>query len=198
MIDGQASAGLRAVAFLWVAGLFCGPLTVPVSAQTALIDAVKSGSAAAVSHLLEEGVDPNGAEPDGTTPLHWAIQRNDQDTAHRLIRGGAAVDVTNRYGVTPLALASTNGSVAMVEALLAGGATPETASPGSRSCATSTCSREKPRKERTAPEDDSLVTCLGNLVDEQHLIVVVEDVAELVWTSVLAESTRCREQCVSS
>ena len=130
MTDGQASAGLRAVAFLWVAGLFCGPLTVPVSAQTALIDAVKSGSAAAVSRLLEEGVDPSGAEPDGTTPLHWAIQRNDQDAAHRLISGGAAVDVTNRYGVTPLALASTNGSVAMVEALLAGGATPETTSPG--------------------------------------------------------------------
>ncbi|SVA05987.1 uncharacterized protein METZ01_LOCUS58841 [marine metagenome] len=126
MIDGQAAAGLRAVAFLWVAGLFCGPLTAPVSAQTALIDAVKSGSAGAVSRLLDEGADPNGTEPDGTTPLHWAIQRNDQGTAHRLISGGAAVDVTNRYGVTPLALAATNGSVAMVEALLAAGATPET------------------------------------------------------------------------
>ena len=48
----------------------------------------------------------------------------------RLIGAGARVDTANCYGVTRLALAATNGSAALVEALLAAGANAETASPG--------------------------------------------------------------------
>ena len=48
-------------------------------------------------------------EPDGTTPLHRAAQRNDLDTAERLVRTGANVNAANRYGVTPLSLACVNG-----------------------------------------------------------------------------------------
>ncbi len=42
----------------------------PASAQ--LLDAVKAGDQATVSALIEGGSDVNAAEPDGTTPLHWA------------------------------------------------------------------------------------------------------------------------------
>src|SRR5688572_1177475 len=50
-----------------------------------------------------------GVEPDGTTPLHRAAQRNDLGTAERLVRAGADVNAANRYGVTPLSLACVNG-----------------------------------------------------------------------------------------
>lgn len=62
------------------------------------------------------------AEPDGTTPLHWAVHRNDLKAAEALIRAGADVNAVNRYGVPPLSLAATNGNAAMIELLLTSGA----------------------------------------------------------------------------
>jgi ankyrin repeat protein len=64
----------------------------------------------------------NTVEPDGTTPLHRAVHRNDLKGAESLIRGGADVNAANRYGVPPLALAATNGNAAMLELLLKSGA----------------------------------------------------------------------------
>jgi ankyrin repeat protein len=46
-----------------------------------------------------------------------------------LIRHGAAIQVTNRYSVTPLYLACVNGSAGMVERLLGAGANPNTMMP---------------------------------------------------------------------
>lgn len=63
-------------------------------------------------------------EPDGTTPLHWAVHRNDLKTAESLIRTGANVNAANRYGVPPLSLAATNGNAAMLALLLKAGADP--------------------------------------------------------------------------
>jgi len=66
----------------------------------------------------------NAVEPDGTTPLHRAVHRDDLKAAESLVRGGADVNATTRYGVPPLALAATNGNAAMVELLLKAGANP--------------------------------------------------------------------------
>ncbi|MCM3881210.1 MAG: ankyrin repeat domain-containing protein [Vicinamibacterales bacterium] len=66
-------------------------------------------------------------DPDGTTPLHHAVHQNDLKMAESLIRGGADVNRTNRYGVPPLALAATNGNAALVEMLLKAGANANTA-----------------------------------------------------------------------
>lgn len=63
-------------------------------------------------------------DPDGTTPLHWAVRANDADAVRRLLRSGANPDAANRYGVTPLSLAATNGSAALIQALLQAGAHP--------------------------------------------------------------------------
>lgn len=62
------------------------------------------------------------AEPDGTTPLHRAVHRNDLKAAEALIRAGADVKAVNRYGVPPLSLAATNGNAPMLELLLNAGA----------------------------------------------------------------------------
>jgi ankyrin repeat protein len=72
----------------------------------------------------------NTTEPDGTTALHKAVRADDVDLATRLIRSGAKVTVTTRYGVTPLYLACVNGNAAMIDALLRAGADANSANPG--------------------------------------------------------------------
>jgi uncharacterized protein len=101
-----------------------------VSAREAsLIDAVKSGDATTVRALLARKVDVNAAERDGTTALHWAVNRDDLQAVDLLVRAGANVRAANRYGVTPLQLACTNGSAAVAERLLKAGADPNTSMP---------------------------------------------------------------------
>ena len=67
--------------------------------------------------LLNKRADPNVAEPDGTTPLHWAVRNNDTALVERLIRAGADVKAANRYGISAIALACESGSAAIVEKL---------------------------------------------------------------------------------
>ncbi len=93
------------------------------------MDAVKAGNIAVVKKTLQLHGDPNAADPDGTTALHWAVQTDRLDLVEALISAGAKVKVTNRWGVTPLALAVTNGNPAITQALLKAGADPRHAVP---------------------------------------------------------------------
>lgn len=61
-------------------------------------------------------------DPDGTTPLHWAVRDGNLAEVRRLLRAGADAKATNRYGITPLSLAAESGNGPAVEALLAAGA----------------------------------------------------------------------------
>ena len=90
-------------------------------AENALVDAVKKGDRAAVRTLAKSST-VNVAEADGTTALHYAVQANDAATVDLLIRSGAKVKITNRYGVSPLTLAVTNANPDIVERLLRAGA----------------------------------------------------------------------------
>jgi len=92
------------------------------AADLRLIDAVRTGNKAAVQTLLQQRVDVNASEPDGTTALHYATRADDAQSVDMLIRSGANVKAANRYGVTPLYLACTTGSTSIVEALLKAGA----------------------------------------------------------------------------
>jgi ankyrin repeat protein len=94
-----------------------------------LIEAVKDRNTPAVLTLLKNKADVNAASADGATPLHWAAELDEVDTARALIHAGANVKATNRYGITPLTLACTNGSGAMVDLLLTAGADPNTTTP---------------------------------------------------------------------
>jgi uncharacterized protein len=85
-----------------------------------LIDGVKAGDTATVRALLKQKTDVNTAEADGTTDL---------ETIDLLISAGANPKAANRYGVTPIHLASTNGNAAVVGKLLKAGATANAALP---------------------------------------------------------------------
>ena len=87
-----------------------------------VVDAVKAGSIATLQKDLQLHGDPNAADPDGTTALHWAVQHDRLDLVEALISAGAKTNVTNRWGVTPLALAVTNGDGPITKALLKAGA----------------------------------------------------------------------------
>ena len=96
-----------------------------------IADAAEAGDRAGVRSLIQQkGVDLNAAQADGMTALHWAVYRDDLETAQLLIRAKAGVKVANRYGITPLSLACENGDGAMVELLLNAGADANAALPG--------------------------------------------------------------------
>ncbi len=64
------------------------------------------------------------------TDLPTAAMQDDIAAARALLRDGANARAGNRYGVTPLSIACTNGSAPMIELLLKAGADPNTTSPG--------------------------------------------------------------------
>ncbi len=92
-------------------------LSLAAASGLTLIESVKSGDRVAVRVLLDESVDVNATMPDGTTALHWAVLHDDVELATRLLQSGARPDTVNEYGVSPLYLACTNRSTAMVQAL---------------------------------------------------------------------------------
>jgi ankyrin repeat protein len=94
-------------------------------ADSALIEAARSGDAATVRALVAKRADVNAAAVDGSTALHWAVHRDDADMVETLIRAGANVSQENRYGVRPLFLAAQNGNGRIVSLLLRAGADPK-------------------------------------------------------------------------
>jgi ankyrin repeat protein len=92
------------------------------AAQGSLIDAARTGDHTAAIGLLAERADPNQTDPDGTTPLHWAVHHDDAELVLRLIEAGADVSAANDYGATPMSEAAITGNAAVLTALVDGGA----------------------------------------------------------------------------
>ncbi|MGE3512317.1 MAG: ankyrin repeat domain-containing protein [Vicinamibacterales bacterium] len=116
-------SALGLVAALWVLSLGMAPVA-GAAEDSAVIDAVRSGSLDRLRAVLTPGVNVNAPQGDGATALHWAAHRNDVAAADLLLRAGAAVNAANDLGATALWLASLNGSDAMVKRLLEAGANP--------------------------------------------------------------------------
>jgi ankyrin repeat protein len=91
-------------------------------AQPALADRIQSGDRRAALAMIAGGADVNRAQPDGTTPLHWAAYRVDRELVEALLKKGARADVVNQYGASPLAEAVRVASPELVEMLLKAGA----------------------------------------------------------------------------
>ena len=84
-----------------------------------LIDAVRRGDVEAVRSLVRQGVDVNGAQGDGLTPLHLAATSGGAEIAEILVYAGANLESRTRNGAhTPLHIASRGGHSAVIEVLL--------------------------------------------------------------------------------
>ena len=116
----------RQSALILIAALLA-PAAVAGTPDLPLIAAVRAGDVAAVRRLVREHVDANASDPDGSTALHWAADRGEPQLTELLLRGGARVAATTRYGVNPLSLAAANGNARTIELLLNAGADPDTA-----------------------------------------------------------------------
>ena len=109
---------------LWAASFLFSTAITATENDVRLVDAVESRDSALARSLLDSGVPVAETQPDGTTALHWASHLEQIDLVDLLLGKGADPNVTNRYGVTPLSLAATNGSPAVITALLDAGARP--------------------------------------------------------------------------
>ncbi len=112
---GLRMASIMALSLMVLAG--ATPFESPVA------DAAQRGDLEAVRTLLQQGEDPNAAQADGLTALHWAALNDELGIAEILLYAGATVSpVTRVGGYTPLHLASQSGHGEMARALLEAGA----------------------------------------------------------------------------
>ncbi len=110
-----------------VAGLLLFGAAAANAATSEIADAAMRGDREAVRAALARKADVNAAQVDGTTALHWAVDRDDVELAELLLTAGARVSARTREGVTPLQLAAINGSARMLGRLIKSGADPNAA-----------------------------------------------------------------------
>jgi ankyrin repeat protein len=96
--------------------------------QNALMWAVSQRQAAVVEELIKHGADVQAGSKSGFTPLMFAAQQGDEDSARILLRAGAKPnDAQPKTGLTPLMIASAMANVKAVDVLLDNGADPNLA-----------------------------------------------------------------------
>ena len=108
----------------WIAAglIIAGTCGIAWSGDSSLAEAIKSGNRAAALSLLQQKSDVNAAEPNGTTPLHYAVYREDVDLVERLVKAGAKANVKNDFDSTPMSEAAAVGNAAIIKLLLKAGA----------------------------------------------------------------------------
>ncbi|HXA92833.1 MAG TPA: ankyrin repeat domain-containing protein [Steroidobacteraceae bacterium] len=117
----------RAVLIAWVTSALLYLAVATAAADPLLADAIKAGDRQSALEMLKTGADVNAAQPDGSTPLHWAVYRDDIDLVRALLERGAKANVVNLLGSTPLAEAVKVSNLDLVALLLKAGANVDTA-----------------------------------------------------------------------
>ena len=110
-----------------VAGVAALTTAVWAAREITLVGAIKDENRRAIESLFKSNIDVNAAEPDGSTPLAWAVYLNQEDIAERLLAVGAKVNTADEYGDTPLTLACAAGNGTLIEKLVTAGADPNAA-----------------------------------------------------------------------
>jgi ankyrin repeat protein len=71
----------------------------------------------------------NSRNPDGSTPLQYAVYNGDVDEVRRLLKAGADVTLANNYGATPMTLAAEVANIDILRLLLEVGANADSPNP---------------------------------------------------------------------
>jgi len=114
----------RLFSFTWVIlalGLITPPITSHAGDGDDLVKAASTGNLSRVHALIEEGVDVDLKNNNGTSALIASIEEGHEEIVLTLLDRGANVDQA-KNGVTALIRASSLGQEAIVQALLAKGA----------------------------------------------------------------------------
>jgi ankyrin repeat protein len=107
----------------WALAIFCWFGAVgTATADDTLADLIQSGNRSAALAMIAAGTDVNATQGDGTSPLHWAVNKVDPQLVRTLLERGANAAVINRYGSSPLAEAVKIADPVLVEMLLDAGA----------------------------------------------------------------------------
>jgi len=114
VIAGAISRAVVALAMVWFAQTAVASGTLASSARLDDLDEARQ--------FIEAGADINLPEPDGTTPLLWAVYNMSPDLVALLLDAGADPNIANKLDITPLLQASRNGDARIIAALLASGA----------------------------------------------------------------------------
>ncbi len=84
--------------------------------------AARTDDLAQARQLIKAGANVNVPEPDGSTPLLWAVYNSSPQLVQLLLDAGADPNLPNTLGITPLLQAGRYGNASMISALLAHGA----------------------------------------------------------------------------
>lgn len=90
---------------------------------------VQAGETKLALQQIQAGADVNRAQPDGTTPLMWAVYRTDYEVAQALIAKKADPNAANQFGANPLTEAARKSDERLVKMLLDAGAKADSANP---------------------------------------------------------------------
>jgi ankyrin repeat protein len=97
----------------------------PLLASSADLAAlIRDGSSKDALAAIRNGADVNAPQPDGTTPLMWAVVRGDIDLAKELLQRGAKPGGRNALGATVLSEAVVTNDRELIDLLLKAGADP--------------------------------------------------------------------------
>jgi ankyrin repeat protein len=115
----RAGVAASVLILLWAIVLGPEPPARIIISPDELVRAVTIQRDSLVDLCLTERVDPNGRDGQGRTPLLIATSQQDWKIARRLLDAGAAVDLADKNGFTPIMAAAMHGDVEMFQLLLA-------------------------------------------------------------------------------
>jgi len=95
--------------------------------------AVQAGASKQALEMIRNGADVNQAQGDGSTPLIWAVNRQDYEVAQALLAKKANPNAENIFGALPLTEAARLNDDKMVKMLLDAGAKVDSANPDDES-----------------------------------------------------------------
>ena len=115
------SAAATAILVLAQAALAQTPRDLPT--------AVQAGASKQALEMIRNGADVNQAQGDGSTPLLWAVNRQDYEVAQALLAKKANPNAVNEFGAMPLTEAARLNDDMLVKMLLEAGAKVDSANP---------------------------------------------------------------------